>query len=72
MTAQIIPFPVRAVKAAPDFTITTSMCRRLEQSAIAAKNWDQAAFWMKAAEFIERKEAAAEAVNDNIIPLRRA
>ena len=55
MACNVIPFPVRAVKAAPDFKITTSMCRRLEQSAIAAKNWDQAAFWMKAAQFIERK-----------------
>lgn len=72
MAHNVIPFPARPVKAAPDFHITASLCRRMEQSAIAAQDWDQAAFWLRAAELIEGKEAAAEAANDNIIPLRRA
>jgi hypothetical protein len=72
MAHNVIPFPARPVKAAPDFNITTNLCRRMEQSAITAQDWDQAAFWLRAAELIEGKEAAAEAANDNIIPLRRA
>lgn len=72
MIDNIIIFPRARVTPVPNFTITAEQCARLEKSAIAAGDWEQAAFFMRAAITIASEIAQAELANDNIIPLRRA
>ncbi|WP_257541018.1 hypothetical protein [Sphingobium sp. CFD-1] len=71
MASNVIPFPAHRVTPAPTI-LTVEQCKRIEQSAIAAKDWEQAGFWMRAAILVARDIAVAKAANDNIIPLRRA
>lgn len=72
MAADVIPFPKHRVTRPYRYGVTVEQCRRLESAAIAAGEWEQAAFFMRAALVVAHGGAVDEAANDNIIPLRRA
>ena len=71
MRSNVINFP-RARVTHNGSNWTVEQCNRLEQGAIQAGEWEQAAFFMHAARVIAREQAQADESRLNVIPLRMA
>ncbi|WP_103728977.1 hypothetical protein [Novosphingobium sp. HII-3] len=74
MTAQVIAFPrARVTPSASTFEMSIEQCVRLEQRYADAGDWEQAAFFMKAARILTLEARyGRKTANDNVVPLRRA
>lgn len=73
MTAQVIAFPHVRVTPSSTYEMSIEQCLRLEQAFADAKDWDQAAFFHKAARLLMiEARLGGKTANDNIVPLRRA